>query len=60
VAVVIGAAFGAVVRILVDNLITPLIAAIVGQPYFFGLARRASRSPSTAASSSTACSSTRS
>jgi len=34
VAVVIGAAFGAVVTSLVDNLITPLIAAIGGQPDF--------------------------
>ena len=34
VAVVIGAAFGAVVTSLVENLITPLIAAIGGQPDF--------------------------
>ncbi len=34
VAVVIGAAFGAVVTALVKDLITPLIAAIVGQPDF--------------------------
>ena len=38
VAVVIGAAFGAVVKAFVDNLITPLIAAIVGKPDFSGLA----------------------
>ena len=34
VAVVIGAAFGAVVASLVENLITPLIGAIGGQPDF--------------------------
>ncbi len=34
VAVVIGAAFGAVVAALVKDLITPLIAAIGGQPDF--------------------------
>jgi len=34
VAVVIGAAFGAVVTALVKDLITPLIAAIVGKPDF--------------------------
>lgn len=38
VAVVIGVAFGAVVRAFVDNLITPLIAAIFGKPDFSGLA----------------------
>ena len=32
VAVVIGAAFGAVVKSLVDGLINPLIAAIFGKP----------------------------
>jgi large conductance mechanosensitive channel len=37
VAVVIGAAFGAVVQALVKSLFTPLIAAIVGQPSFAGL-----------------------
>jgi large conductance mechanosensitive channel len=37
VAVVIGAAFGAVVAALVKDLITPLIAAIGGQPDFGGL-----------------------
>lgn len=37
VAVVIGAAFGAVVNSLVKDLITPLIAAIGGQPDFSGL-----------------------
>ena len=37
VAVVIGAAFGAVVTSLVDNFINPLIAAIVGQPDLTGL-----------------------
>lgn len=34
VAVVMGAAFGAVVTALVKDLITPLIAAVVGQPDF--------------------------
>jgi large conductance mechanosensitive channel len=37
VAVVIGAAFGAVVTALVKDLITPLIAATVGKPDFSGL-----------------------
>jgi large conductance mechanosensitive channel len=37
VAVVIGAAFGAVVTALVEDFITPLIAAIGGQPDFSGL-----------------------
>ena len=38
VAVVIGAAFGAVVKAFVDNVITPIIAAVFGQPDFSGLA----------------------
>jgi large conductance mechanosensitive channel len=37
VAVVIGAAFGAVVTAFVDNIITPIIAAVFGQPDFSGL-----------------------
>ena len=37
VAVVIGAAFGAVVTAFVADIITPLIAAIVGKPDFSGL-----------------------
>lgn len=37
VAVVIGAAFGAVVTSLVKDMITPLLAAIGGQPDFSGL-----------------------
>jgi large conductance mechanosensitive channel len=37
VAVVIGAAFGAVVSAFVKDLLTPLIAAIVGKPDFGGL-----------------------
>ena len=37
VAVVIGTAFGAVVAALVKDLVTPLIAAIGGQPDFSGL-----------------------
>ncbi|MFQ4150010.1 large conductance mechanosensitive channel protein MscL, partial [Arthrobacter sp. LAPM80] len=38
VAVVIGAAFGAVVNSLVTNILMPLIAAIVGSPNFDGFA----------------------
>jgi large conductance mechanosensitive channel len=38
VAVVIGAAFGAVVTALVKDLLTPLIAAIVGKPDFSAIA----------------------
>lgn len=37
VAVVMGAAFGAVVTSLVNDLITPIIAAIAGKPDFSGL-----------------------
>jgi large conductance mechanosensitive channel len=37
IAVVIGTAFGAVVKSFVENLITPLIAAIFGQPDFSSL-----------------------
>jgi large conductance mechanosensitive channel len=37
VAVVIGAAFGAVVAAFVKDLLTPLIAALVGKPDFSGL-----------------------
>jgi large conductance mechanosensitive channel len=37
VAVVIGAAFGAIVTALVKDLITPLIAAVVGKPDFSAL-----------------------
>ena len=37
VAVVMGAAFGAVVTALVKDLITPIIAAIVGRPDFSGI-----------------------
>jgi large conductance mechanosensitive channel len=37
VAVIIGAAFGAVVTSLVSNIITPLIAAVVGKPDFSAL-----------------------
>jgi large conductance mechanosensitive channel len=37
VAVVIGAAFGAVVTAFVKDLLTPLIAAIIGEPSFGGL-----------------------
>jgi large conductance mechanosensitive channel len=38
VAVVIGAAFGAVITALVKDLVTPLIAAIVGKPDFSAIA----------------------
>jgi large conductance mechanosensitive channel len=37
VAVVIGAAFGAVVTSLVSDMITPLVAAVFGEPDFSGL-----------------------
>lgn len=37
VAVIIGAAFGAVVTALVENILTPLIAAIFGKPDFSNL-----------------------
>src|SRR5687767_3152889 len=37
VAVVIGAAFGAVVTAMVEDLITPLIAAVAGEPDFSAL-----------------------
>jgi large conductance mechanosensitive channel len=37
VAVVIGAAFGAVVTSLVDDIINPILAAIVGKPDFSDL-----------------------
>ncbi len=37
VAVVMGAAFGAVVTALVKDLLTPLIAAVVGKPDFSGI-----------------------
>jgi len=37
VAVVVGAAFGAVVSALVRDLITPIVAAVFGQPDFSGL-----------------------
>jgi large conductance mechanosensitive channel len=37
VAVVIGAAFGAVVSAMVKDLVTPLVAAVFGQPDFSGL-----------------------
>jgi len=38
VAVVIGAAFGAVITSFVENVLTPLIAAIIGKPDFSALA----------------------
>ena len=54
VAVVMGAAFGAVVSALVKDLITPFIAAIVGKPDFSAIISR-----STAAGSRLAISLTR-
>jgi large conductance mechanosensitive channel len=53
VAVVIGTAFTALVTSMVEDLITPLIAAIGGEPDFSALTSR-----STGASSATATSST--
>jgi large conductance mechanosensitive channel len=44
VAVVIGAAFGAIVTSLVENIITPLIGALGGQPDFSGLSFELSNS----------------
>ena len=44
VAVVIGAAFGAIVTSLVENIITPLIGALGGQPDFSGLSFEANNS----------------
>jgi large conductance mechanosensitive channel len=38
VAVIIGAAFGAVIQSLVDNVINPIIAGVVGQPDISGVA----------------------
>ncbi len=38
VGVVIGAAFGGVVTSLVEDVITPLLAAVIGQPDFSGIA----------------------
>jgi len=38
VAVILGAAFGAVVKSFVENIITPIIAAIIGKPDFSALA----------------------
>jgi len=38
VAVILGAAFGAVVKSFVENIITPIIAAIIGKPDFGALA----------------------
>ena len=40
IAVIIGAAFGAVVKSAVNNIFTPLIAAIIGEPSFGGLRSR--------------------
>jgi large conductance mechanosensitive channel len=37
VAVVIGTAFAALVKSLVENLITPVVAALIGEPDFSGL-----------------------
>ena len=53
VAVVIGAAFGAVVTAFVEGIVTPLIAAIGGQPDFGGLKFTINDSSSSTARSST-------
>jgi large conductance mechanosensitive channel len=45
VAVIIGGAFGAIVKSLVEDIITPLIAAVVGKPSFGGLAITLNGSP---------------
>jgi large conductance mechanosensitive channel len=45
VAVVIGAAFGAVITSFVENVLTPLIAAIVGKPDFSALVATVNGSP---------------
>jgi large conductance mechanosensitive channel len=37
VAVVVGVAFGAVVKALIDDLIMPIVAAVIGKPDFSGL-----------------------
>ena len=50
VAVVIGAAFGAVVTALVKDLLNPLIAAIVGKPDFSAIAFTSERQPISARS----------
>ena len=53
VAVVIGAAFGAVVAAFVADIVTPLIAAIGGQPDFSGLDFTINGPSSSTATSST-------
>jgi len=45
VAVIIGGAFGAIVKSLVEDVLTPLIAALVGKPSFSGLAVLVNGSP---------------
>jgi large conductance mechanosensitive channel len=56
VAVVIGAAFGAVVASLVNDIITPLISMIFGKPSFGGCSSRSTGRTSATATSSTPCS----
>jgi large conductance mechanosensitive channel len=45
VAVIIGAAFSAITKSLVDDIITPLIAAVVGKPDFSALAVHINATP---------------
>jgi large conductance mechanosensitive channel len=45
VAVIIGAAFGAITKSLVEDVITPLIAAVVGKPDFSALAFHIGNTP---------------
>jgi large conductance mechanosensitive channel len=52
VAVVIGTAFTAVVTSMVEDLMTPLIAAIGGEPDFSALSSRSTRASSATATSS--------
>jgi large conductance mechanosensitive channel len=56
VAVVIGTAFGAVVSAFVKDLVTPLIAAIGGEPDFSQLTVTLNEAGFSTASSSTPCS----
>ena len=54
VAFVMGVAFGAVINSLVDNLVMPIVAMIIGKPDFSGLTSRSTtRSSGTARSSRT-------
>ncbi len=53
VAIVVGVAFGQVVNVLVQGIITPLIAAIGGEPDFGALTLKAATASCSTASSST-------